>query len=484
MAGKRNRGTVWGLIDQFEGDKVVLLVVLCLMLFSILAISSSTVLLTHDVHGRMDTIYEQLKVIGIGLVVIFLCYHINKLWFYRLGAQLSFIVALALLVFLFLGLEAGPIKAATINEAARFIIVGSKQINVPEVTKVLMVFYMAWASTEFKKHGTFTLTRLLSQIPRLSFLKKRWWNLAIYIFGPMTLVSLLTLRAGTSCTILAFVMMVVTILIGGIKLKDISKYILVCLAGGLLLLGLYKLTGSDEDSPLGKIMGKFDRTLNTAPSRINDMFSNPIDEIRTYDGLIAEERAKANPDKNVIAGLQHERDVVRDKAKQAISARVAISEGGFLGKGPGNSTQRYVVPIMYEDFMYSFIIEEYGIFGGILVLILYGCLLARSVIITRNCVNPFAKTMVAGLVILVSGQALVHIFINVGLFPVTGQTLPLISHGVLSFLVFSLVFGVILAISRMSSKRVNKELGLNDPIKSRGDDLQDGLGDLDELESL
>ena len=115
---------------------------------------------------------------------------------------------------------------------------------------------------------------------------------------------------------------------------------------------------------------------------------------------------------------------------------------------------RYVVPIMFEDYMFSFIVEEYGLIGGILVIILYISLLARGSLIVRNCDNLFAKTAVAGLVILITGQAMMHIMINCDLGPLTGQTLPMISHGKSSFLMFCLAFGIILSISRMAKKKI------------------------------
>ena len=89
------------------------------------------------------------------------------------------------------------------------------------------------------------------------------------------------------------------------------------------------------------------------------------------------------------------------RMKQPISAKVAVSEGGIIGKGPGGSTQRYVVPIMFEDYMFSFIVEEYGIIGALIVILLYGSLLARGTILVRNSTNCFTKTAIAGLVVMI-----------------------------------------------------------------------------------
>ena len=174
-----------------------------------------------------------------------------------------------------------------------------------------------------------------------------------------------------------------------------------------------------------------------------------------------------------------------DGSKQVISAKVAGSTGGLLGKGPGKSTQRYIVSVMYEDYMYSFIIEEYGLVGGILILMLYGTLLARGSIIVRNCDTVFAKCAVAGLVALISCQALLHILVNVDLMPMTGQNLPMISHGNSSFLCFCVAFGIILSISRMAKKKIARETAeeMMNAHFGTGDEKSDTLNDLDDFES-
>jgi len=174
-----------------------------------------------------------------------------------------------------------------------------------------------------------------------------------------------------------------------------------------------------------------------------------------------------------------------DKLKQPFSAKIAIHEGGLIGKGPGRSTQRYVVPIMFEDYMFSFIVEEYGLLGGMLVIILYISLLARGSIIVRNCDNHFAKTAVAGLVILITGQAMMHIMINCDLGPLTGQTLPLVSHGNSSFLMFSVAFGIILSISKMARRKIAREAEKAAPLVEHESDneVSSRLNDLEVLES-
>ena len=143
------------------------------------------------------------------------------------------------------------------------------------------------------------------------------------------------------------------------------------------------------------------------------------------------------------------------------------------------------MPIMFEDYMFSFIVEEYGLLGGMLVIILYISLLARGSIIVRNCDNHFAKTAVAGLVILITGQAMMHIMINCDLGPLTGQTLPLVSHGNSSFLMFSVAFGIILSISKMARRKIAREAEKAAPLVEHESDneVSSRLNELEVLES-
>ena len=166
---------------------------------------------------------------------------------------------------------------------------------------------------------------------------------------------------------------------------------------------------------------------------------------------------------------------------------IAVHQGGFIGKGPGQSTQRYVVPDISEDYMYSFIIEEYGILGGMVIVFLYLSLLARSAIIVRNCGKDlYAKLSVAGLSLLICGQAFLHICVNVDIGPMTGQTLPMVSHGASAFLCFCIAFGVILSISKIASKRIARETLNADPLVDRSQEaaaIEHDLADLDDFES-
>ncbi|PSL33140.1 FtsW/RodA/SpoVE family cell cycle protein [Chitinophaga ginsengisoli] len=150
-----------------------------------------------------------------------------------------------------------------------------------------------------------------------------------------------------------------------------------------------------------------------------------------------------------------------DLPYQVQQANIAIAGGGILGKGPGNSTQRNFLPHAYSDYIYATIIEEYGIFGAFLILMAYMLLLLRSIRIYRNCPYAFGAFLAVGLSVTLVIQALTNMAVNVGLFPVTGVTLPLVSMGGSSVIFTSLAIGIILSVSRnveeLEGKRIEQE---------------------------
>lgn len=133
---------------------------------------------------------------------------------------------------------------------------------------------------------------------------------------------------------------------------------------------------------------------------------------------------------------------------QTEQAYIAIATGGLYGKGPGKSTQRNFLPYAYADFIYAILVEEYGLVGGIAVMLLYLVLLYRGIKITTTNAKPYASLLSVGLSFLIGIQALVNMGIAVGLGPVTGLQLPFISMGGTSLLFTGISLGMILSASR------------------------------------
>ena len=447
--GKKKTGTqrkgFWGFIDNIEGDKVVWIIVFLLIMISILAIFSSTSLLRQGGKDRMDFVSEHLVIAGIGLGLIFGQYNIKKIGIFRVLSQPGFGVSFALLAILALHVRIpGVIEAERINGAWRTLRIAGFQLHVFEVVKVAMVLYLAWAIHGYKEN-------------RLKYGKTPLQKRLIYMYAPILTVCVLTLLGSGSSAVFIGVILIATLLIGGMPFKEIALAGAAGLVALLVIVGIYNATD-------GKVFGKFER-IATMNSRLG----------AEYDAGVRLKDVKPK---------SREFYRIMDEIKQPYSAKIAVHEGKLFGKNSGNSTQKYVVSNIYGDYMFSFLVEEYGLFGGIIVIFLYVSLLARGSTIARLCSNEYAKIAVGGLSVLITGQAFMHMFVNVNIGPMTGQTLPLISHGSFAFLVFCIAFGVILSISRMARKRIQEEEDAAIPIYDRSiDDIQAIMDILEQIDN-
>jgi cell division protein FtsW len=219
----------------------------------------------------------------------------------------------------------------------------------------------------------------------------------IPIMGSVCLVFILIGLANLSTAIMLFGVSILILLIGRISIKQIA---IVCVGGAALL----------------TILILFGPRRETYKSRIKAYF---------------------NPE------MQHS-----DKTFQQDQSKIAIASGGIMGKGPGNSTQRNYLPHPYSDFIYAIIVEEYGMVGGIAVVILYMLLMYRITKIVTQAPKAFGALLAAGLGFSLTIQALANMAVAVNLLPVTGVPLPLVSMGGTSILFTSVAFGIILSVSK------------------------------------
>jgi len=219
----------------------------------------------------------------------------------------------------------------------------------------------------------------------------------IPIMGSVLAVFILIALANLSTALMLFGVSILLLIIGRISIKQIA---IVC-AGGFVLLLLVVFLGPRRD---------------TYKSRINS-FLHPE--------------------------LQHS-----DKTYQADQAKIALAAGGVFGQGPGNSIQRNFLPHPYSDFIFAIIVEEYGLLGALVVIILYLVLLYRCVRIVTQSPKAFGALLAAGLSFSLTIQAFANMAVAVGLGPVTGVPLPLVSMGGTSMIFTSIAFGIILSVSR------------------------------------
>ncbi|MCR4565484.1 MAG: FtsW/RodA/SpoVE family cell cycle protein, partial [Bacteroidales bacterium] len=398
----------------------------------------------------------------------------------------GFLLSLALLLFLTLHIKIPHVlESQMLNGTWRTLSLGGHvQIHVFEIVKVFSVMYMAWAVTSWReemkvyeentteedlladKRGFWRLRRTAWHM-RWEWMDTPFFKRALIIYLPFIVVCGMVSPGSNSSMIIIAGAMIVTLLIGGFSFKKLAGFLACCAVLVAVVLGTIALVKKDKDKG-----GR----LDTASSRIEAFFNSYENQLEKARALMAANKMSRTEFNDFI-----------DEHRQVQGARFAIREGRVtpLGKFPGGSTQKYKVMGLFGDFMFSFICEEYGIFGALFVIFLFGALIARGTRIANYCSDVCARTMVAGLVILISGQALIHILVNTGIIPMTGQTLPILSDGKSAMLMFSIALGVVLGVSRIVREEIEKEeAGIEPVITHEGnDEIQHSMDDLDALES-
>ncbi|TKC08210.1 cell division protein FtsW [Pedobacter polaris] len=222
-------------------------------------------------------------------------------------------------------------------------------------------------------------------------------NSFLPIMGSVVVVFGLIAKANMSTGLMLFGVSILLLIVGRVSIKQIS---VVCAGGVFMIFFLFLTT---------------DRA-GTWKSRINT-FMHP--ELQSSD-----------------------------KTFQSDHSKIALATGGLFGKGPGNSTERNFLPHPYSDFIFAIIIEEYGTVGGLAIVVLYLVLLYRCVRIVVRSPKAFGALLAAGLSFSLTIQAFANMAVAVGLGPVTGVPLPLVSMGGTSMIFTSIAFGIILSVSR------------------------------------
>jgi cell division protein FtsW len=207
---------------------------------------------------------------------------------------------------------------------------------------------------------------------------------------------------------------------------------------------------------LGKMLGTIALGLGLAGTAL---FATPNEMLDDIPGL-----HRAVTWKNRLAGFGGGVEVAPedydiDKNAQVAHANIAIATSHIIGKMPGNSVERDFLSQAFSDFIYAIIIEELGLIGGAFVALLYIILLLRTGRIAGQCDKKYLSLMIMGLALLIVTQAMVNMMVAVGLFPVTGQTLPLISRGGTATIINCVYFGMILSVSRYARRNRLEDAG-------------------------
>ncbi|MBN08870.1 MAG: cell division protein FtsW [Flavobacteriaceae bacterium] len=269
------------------------------------------------------------------------------------------------------------------------------------------------ASVTLMIYSAYYISKIKDNIPsfRASFLS---------LWLPITCIVMLILPANFSTSALLFLMIIVQLFIGGYPIKYLSYIFSIVMI--LLFAFVVTIKAFPEIIP---------NRLDTWNNRIENFLSG-----------------------NVEDNYQIER------------AKIAIANGGILGQGAGKSVMKNFLPQSSSDFIYAIIVEEYGFIGGVLLIILYMILLLRIIVISHKASTTFGKLLVLGLGIPIVFQALLNIGVNLEVFPVTGQTLPLVSSGGTSAWTTFIALGIILSVSSDSFQNLNEKSSkkINNPL--------------------
>lgn len=392
-------------LAKVKGDHYIWGCVTLLSIFSMLIVYSATGSLAYKMYNGNTEVYlfKQLIFILIGFGLIYLLHRVNYVVFSKI-ALILYAISIPLLIYtLFFGAE--------INSGVRW-------IKIP-------VINMTFQTSDFAKLALYMyLSRQLSrkqEHDKIKNFKKGF----LPVFIPILLTCGLIMPANLSNALLTGLTSLLLLFIGRVKYRHIFMVIGVALIPVLFIISVAMVT---YDSSKGHSENKSNPKLENAPaeSSVFKRFTTWVSRVQDY--------------------LYAEGDDVPYQVQQS---RIAIANGGLLfGLGPGNSEQRNYLPQAYNDFIYSIIIEEYGLLGGVFLVFIYLVFLYRCIRIFRKCPGAFGAFLALGLSFTLVIQAVSNMAVNVGLIPVTGVTLPLVSMGGSSFLFTCCSIGIILSISR------------------------------------
>lgn len=386
--------------QRTNGDKFIWGLVIVLSLVSILVVYSATGSLAYKSLGGNTSkfLFKQLGFTLVGLVLIFGLHRINYTMFSRI-ASILYVFSIPLLVYtLFFG--------ATIND-------GSRWIRLP-------IVHFTFQTSDLAKLALFMfISRTLSKKQEVIKDFKRGF---LPVIIPVLITCALIMPANLSNALLTGATALVLMFIGRISLKHIGLTIAVAMIPVLILISIAVATHkngkakiAEEEKPVAAEKSKIFLRVDTWVSRIQD-FMYPNEKEAPY---------------------------------QVQQAKIAIANGGILfGLGPGNSRQRNFLPQAYNDFIYSIIIEEYGLIGGVFIMFVYLVFLFRCIRIFRKCPYAFGAFLALGLSFSLIIQAIANMAVNVNLVPVTGVTLPLVSMGGSSFIFTCCSIGLVLSVAR------------------------------------
>ena len=402
------------LSNIFKGDKVVWMIFFFLCIISVVEVFSASSELTYKGGSYFSPLIKHIGILFLGICCMIVTLNIQCKYFKAVTPFMLPISFISLIWVLFAG-------QAT-NGAQRWVSFVGIQFQPSEIAKGTLVLATA---------------QILSAMQTDHGADRRAFKFILIVCGfIIPLIGMENLSTAALLCVVIFLLMV----IGRVPMRQLGKLVgitasfMLVVFAGIMLIGKdntqentdKKLTEQVKDDREEGALGKIFHRADTWKSRI-DKFASP---------------KEPTPE-----------EVDLDKDAQVAHANIAIASANVVGKGPGNSVERDFLSQAFSDFIYAIIIEELGIEGAVVVAVLYIMLLFRTGRIASRCENNFPALLAMGLALLLVSQALFNMCVAVGLVPVTGQPLPLISKGGTSSMINCIYVGVILSVSRSAKKK-------------------------------
>jgi cell division protein FtsW len=386
------QGVTGNILNRTKGDKVIWAIIIMLTMVSILVVYSSIGSLAYKMNKSTESyLFKQTGFIALGVLIIYFAHRVN----YTIYSRVATILFLISIPLLFYTLKFG----SSINEANRWI--------------KLPVINMTFQTSDLAKLALFMyMSRQLSRCQNvIKDFKKGFLPLIV----PVIIICALIAPANLSTALLIGGIALMLMFIGRVRLRHIMMVVGTAFIP-LIILVLVATHYYNKEEHISK-----DLPSVISMGRMSTWIK------RVQDFMYADKE---------------------DASYQVQQAKIAIAKGGWLGKGPGKSEQRNFLPHPYSDFIYAIIIEEYGLAGGAIIILIYVLFLFRSIRIFQRCPYAFGAFLAVALSFTLVIQAMVNMAVNVNLLPTTGVTLPLVSMGGSSLWFTCFAIGIILSVAR------------------------------------
>ncbi len=379
--------------NLLKGDRVIWIIFMFLCLISIVEVFSAASTLTYKTGDHWAPIKQHSVILMVSVVVVIIFHNINYKWFQVFPL---FLVPASMALLAFVSIM-GFISNDRVNGAARWMTFFGIPFQPSELAKLAVIIAVSFIFSKPQPEEGATGTAFK------------------YILIITGLTCVLIAPENLSTAMLLFGVVLLMMIIGRIPWKKLGILMGTGAAAILLLVAITLAIPDNTDIPM-------------------------LHRATTWKNRIA----NFTESKEEIPAAKF--DI--DKDGQIAHARIAIASSNVVGKMPGNSVQRDFLSQAFSDFIYAIIIEDLGLIGGGFVMLLYIWLLVRAGRIAQKCERTFPAFLVMGIALMLVSQALLNMMVVVGLFPVTGQPLPLISKGGTSTLINCAYIGMILSVSR------------------------------------